>query len=62
MASQIIYVVDEEAKERKYDIHPFLQKYADSIKDHENFCAPYVEAKGKVEESSRFDNISNPPS
>ena len=45
VASQIISVVDEEAKERKYDIHPLLQKYADSIKDHDNFGAPYLEAK-----------------
>ena len=44
VASQIISAVDEEAKERKYDIHPLLQKYADSIKDHDNFGAPYLEA------------------
>ena len=42
VACQIISVVDEEAKERKYDIHSLLQKYANSIKDHENFCAPYL--------------------
>ena len=45
VASQIISAVVEEAKERKYDIHPLLQKYADSIKDHDNFGAPYLEAK-----------------
>ena len=50
VASQIISVVGEEAKERKYDIHSLLQKYANSIKDHENFCAPYLEAKGRFYE------------
>ena len=50
VACQIISVVDEEAKERKYDIHSLLQKYANSIKDHENFCAPYLEAKGRFYE------------
>ena len=50
VAFQIISVVDEEAKERKYDIHSLLQKYANSIKDHENFCAPYLEAKGRFYE------------
>ena len=52
VACQIISVVDEEAKERKYDIHSLLQKYANSIKDHENFCAPYLEAKAASMNSS----------
>ena len=47
VASQIISVVNEEAKERKYDIHPLLRKYADSIKNNEDFLAPYLEAKAR---------------
>ena len=50
VACQIISVVDEEAKKRKYDIHSLLQKYANSIKGHENFCALYLEAKGRFYE------------
>ncbi|PFX19700.1 Nephrocystin-3 [Stylophora pistillata] len=50
VTSAIISVVDEEAKERKYDIHPLLQKYADSIKSHENFSAAYMKAKGRYYE------------
>ncbi|PFX16329.1 hypothetical protein AWC38_SpisGene19409 [Stylophora pistillata] len=50
VASRIIFVVDEEAKERKYDIHPLLQKYADSITSQENFCVPYLEAKARFYE------------
>lgn len=46
----MIYVVDEQAKGRKYGIHPLLQRYADSIKDHKNFRAPYLEAKGRFYE------------
>lgn len=42
--------MDEQAKGRKYDIHPLLQRYADSIKDHKNFRAPYLEAKGRFYE------------
>ena len=45
--SEIIFVVDEEAKERMYDIHPLLKKYADSIKDVATFRAAYLEAKGR---------------
>ena len=54
VASQIISVVDEEAKERKYDIHPLLRKYADSIKNQEDFVAPYLEAKGRYYELFMF--------
>ena len=54
VASQIISVVDEEAKERKYDIHPFLRKYADSIKNHEDFLSPYLEAKARFCEFFMF--------
>ena len=59
-ASRIILVVDEEAKERKYDIHPLLQKYADSIKSQENFLAPYLEAKARFYElfMSRMKEIA----
>ena len=58
VASQIISAVDEE---RKYDIHPLLQKYADSIKDHDNFGAPYLEAKCHFYElfMSRMEKIAN---
>ena len=60
VASQIISVVDEEAKERKYDIHPLLWKYADSIKNHEDFLAPYMEAKARFYElfMSRMEKIA----
>ena len=47
VTSAIIFVVDEEAKERKYDIHPLLRKYADSIKDDTIFQRTYLEAKGR---------------
>ncbi|XP_022778297.1 uncharacterized protein LOC111319829, partial [Stylophora pistillata] len=59
-ARQIISVVDEEAKERKYDIHPILRKYAESIKNHEDFVAPYLEAKGRFYElfMSRMEKIA----
>ena len=60
VASQIISVVDEEAKERKYDIHPLLWKYADSIKNHEDFLAPYMEAKARFYKlfMSRMEKIA----
>ena len=47
VTSAIIFVVDEEAKERMYDIHPLLRKYADSIKDVATFQTAYLEAKGR---------------
>ena len=47
VASRIIFVVYEEVKERKYDIHPLLQNYADSIKSQENFLAMYLGAKAR---------------
>ena len=59
VASQIISVVDEEAKERKYEIHPLLQKYADSIKDHDNFGAPYLEAKCGFYELFRMEKLQD---
>ena len=45
--SAIIFVANEEAKEVMYDIHPLLKKYADSIKNDENFRMAYLEAKGR---------------
>ena len=45
VTSAIIFVVDEEAKEVKYDIHPLLRKYADSIKEDAKFHMAYLEAK-----------------
>ena len=47
LTSEIIFVVDKEAKERMYDIHPLLRKYADSIKDDAKFQIAYLEAKGR---------------
>ena len=47
VTSGIIFVVDEEAKERMYDIHPLLRKYADSIKDDGTFRTAYLDAKGR---------------
>ena len=47
VTSAIIFVVDEEAKERMYDVHPLLKKYADSIKDVATYRAAYLEAKGR---------------
>ena len=60
VASEIISVVNEEAKERKYDIHPLLRKYADSIKNNEDFLAPYMEAKARFYEffMSRMKKIA----
>ena len=50
VAGEIIFFVDEEAKERKYDIHPLLQKYADSIKSLEDFNTSFLEAKERFYE------------
>ena len=47
VTSAIIFVVNEEAKEVMYDIHPLLRRYADSIKNDENFRIAYLEAKGR---------------
>ena len=47
VTSAIIFVVDEEAKEVMYDIHPLLRKYADSIKEDAKFSVAYLEAKGR---------------
>ena len=61
VASAIIFVVEEEeAKERRYDIHSLLRKYADSIKSHGNYFAAYMEAKGRFHElfMSRMEKIA----
>ena len=43
--SAIISVVDEEGKERMYDIHSLLKKYAESIKTDEQFLESYTKAR-----------------
>ena len=45
VTSAIIFVVDREAKELMYDIHPLLRKYAGSIKDDAKFTESYTRAK-----------------
>ena len=45
VTSAIISVVNENAKDRLYDIHPLLRKYADSIKEDGKFHLAYLEAK-----------------
>ena len=46
----IIHVVDQEAKELMYDIHPLLRKYAESIRNDDKFHESYTEAKGRFYE------------
>ena len=43
--STIISVENQEAKELMYDIHPLLKKYAESIKNDEQFLESYRKAK-----------------
>ena len=43
--SAIISVEDREAKELMYDIHPLLKKYAESIKNDEQFLESYAKAR-----------------
>ena len=43
--STIIFVEDQEAKEVMYDIHPLLKKYAESIKNDEQFVESYSKAR-----------------
>ena len=47
VTSAIISVVNKEAKEVMYDIHPVLRKYADSIKEDAKFHKAYLKAKGR---------------
>ena len=60
VTSAIISVVNEEAKERLYDIHPLLRKYADSIKNDAKFHMAYLEAKGRFHEHfmAKMENIA----
>ena len=60
VTSAVISVVNAEAKELMYDIHPLLRKYADSIKDDEKFCMAYLEAKGRFYQHfmARMEKIS----
>ena len=43
--STIISVENREAEERMYDIHPLLKKYAESIKNDEQFVESYSKAR-----------------
>ena len=43
--SAIISVENQEAKELMYDIHPMLKKYAESIKNNEQFVESYSKAR-----------------
>ena len=43
--SAIISVENQEAKELMYDIHPLLKKYAESIKNEEQFLESYRKAR-----------------
>ena len=45
VTSAIIFVVNREAKELMYDIHPILRKYAGNIKDDAQFTESYTRAK-----------------
>ncbi|KAJ7375907.1 hypothetical protein OS493_038122 [Desmophyllum pertusum] len=60
VTSAIVFVVYEEAKERMYDIHPLLRKYANSIKDDAKFLTAYMEAKGRFHEHfmSKMEKIA----
>ena len=50
VTNEIIHVVDEDAKQLMYDIHPLLRKYAESIKNDAMFYESYTEAKGQFYE------------
>ena len=60
VTNAVISVVNEEAKEVMYDIHPLLRKYADSIKNDEIFCMAYLEAKGRYHQHfmARMEKIA----
>ena len=45
VTSAIIFVVNREEKELRYDIHPLLRTYAGSIKDDAKFTESYTRAK-----------------
>ena len=50
VTNEIIHVVDKDAKQLMYDIHPLLRKYAESIKNDAMFYESYTEAKGRFYE------------
>ena len=50
VTNEIIHVVDEDAKQLMYDIHPLLRKYAESIQNDDMFHKSYTEAKGRFYE------------
>ena len=50
VTSGIINVVNREAKELMYDIHPLLRKYADSIKNDAMYNDSYTKAKARFYE------------
>ena len=50
VTNEIIHVIDEDAKQLMYDIHPLLRKYAESIKNDAMFYESYTEAKGRFYE------------
>ena len=50
VTSEIINVVNLEAKELMYDIHPLLRKYADGIKDDAMYSDAYTKAKARFYE------------
>ena len=50
VTNEIIHVVDEDAKQLMYDIHPLLRKYAESIKNDAMFHKSYTGAKGRFYE------------
>ena len=50
VTNEIIHVVDEDAKQLMYDIHPLLRKYAESIKNDAMFHKSYTDAKGRFYE------------
>ncbi len=60
VTSAIIFVVNEEAKERMYDIHPLLRKYAASINGDAEFRTAYLEAKGRFHQHfmSKMEKIA----
>ena len=50
VTSEIINVVNLEAKELMYDIHPLLRKYADGIKNDAMYSDAYTKAKARFYE------------
>ena len=50
VTNEIIHVVDEDAKQLMYDIHPLLRKYAESIKNDAMFYESYNEVRGRFYE------------